>query len=119
MKKSNTLRMIALAAVAAMALPAITSCGSGTSSSTPSSSQTASSSSQTSSQPEDTGLKINTTGLPLVEEPQTITVCALIQDGRPGNADVRFWQELEEKTNVHVEWTDVLSLGSGGKFLAL
>lgn len=111
MKKSNTLRMIALAAVAAMALPAITSCGSGsgTSSSTPSSSsQAASSSSQTSSQPEDTGLKINTTGLPLVEEPQTITVCAQIQDGRPGNADVRFWQELEEKTNVHVEWADVL-----------
>lgn len=47
------------------------------------------------------------TGLPLSKELQTIKLVTVIDDGKPPNKDIRFWQNLEKETNVHVEFQDI------------
>ena len=106
--KKNLLRIMIFAAVAALSTSALAGCGGNSGSSTPSSSTPSSSSSAPVSEPEKKDDGIHAGQLPLVDQTETISIAAIINDGSPANEDVRFWKELEEKTNVHVEWTDTL-----------
>ena len=49
---------------------------------------------------------MNETGLPLVKEKETINI-AIVQDPVQPAENIDHWKEIEEQTNVHVEWTQV------------
>lgn len=105
--KKHLLRVMAFAAVAAISASALAGCGgNGDVSSSASASKPASSTPASEPEKQDDGIHVGE--LPLVDEKATISIGALINDGEPANEDIRFWKELEEKTNVHVDWTDTL-----------
>lgn len=105
--KKHLLRAMTFAAVAAISASALAGCGgNGDVSSSASASKPASSTPAGGTEKQDNGIHVGQ--LPLVDQTETISIAAIINDGSPANDDVRFWKELEEKTNVHVEWTDTL-----------
>ncbi len=53
-------------------------------------------------------VEINTKGLPLVKEKQTITIGTALNDANPSNGTTKFMQMMEEETNVKVEWVETL-----------
>lgn len=52
---------------------------------------------------------INMTGVPLVQDKQTLTVATQVIDGQPSNNDVQFWKTLETQTNVHINWVETMA----------
>ncbi|MCU6712104.1 extracellular solute-binding protein [Paenibacillus sp. J5C_2022] len=45
--------------------------------------------------------------LPLSNEPVTLKIGTVVVDGAPASKDVVLWQEIEEQTNVHIDFQDV------------
>lgn len=105
--KKHLLRAMTFAAVAAISASALAGCGGNgdAGSSTPSSKPASSAPASSAAEEKET---IHVGQLPLVDEKATISIGTLINDGAPGNDSIRFWKELEEKTNVHVEWSDTM-----------
>lgn len=80
--------------------------GSGTAATAGNGSEAAASSSVSSTA--DVTKGINVTGVPLVNEKQTLKIATVVNDGEPSSEDIKFYQTLENETNVHVEWEDTL-----------
>lgn len=43
-------------------------------------------------------------GYPIVDEKYTLTVAVSVPDGTIDQNEIQVWKDLEEKTNVHIEW---------------
>ena len=70
------------------------------------SSQTAESTvAESSTEEEKTDSNFNETGYPIVNEKVTLELYAITSITDPNEAE--FWKELEELTNVHIEWTTI------------
>lgn len=47
------------------------------------------------------------TGLPLANELATVKIATVVVDGSPASQEVLLWKDIEEETNVHVDFQDI------------
>lgn len=87
-------------------------CGNDTDTSSTTSSEAESNTASTSS----TATADNESGLPIVAEPVTYELVCSLSGNWKSPEDGIFWQDMEEKTNVHIEWTTFLDSEKDEKF---
>ncbi|WP_284645161.1 extracellular solute-binding protein [Paenibacillus silviterrae] len=56
-----------------------------------------------------------TTGLPIVKDKVTLKMIGIMTAGSANFADMPFFKQLEEKTNVHIEWENYPEVGYGDR----
>lgn len=52
---------------------------------------------------------VTTSGLPLSEELTTVEIATVVVDGLPPSEEILLWQDIEEETNIHVDFQDIAS----------